>query len=135
MSEYHLYFDGCSKGNPGISGIGVVLYKDGDVSWELSKFIGKATNNVSEYTALINGLEYALSQNILNLDVFGDSMIVINQMKGIYKVKSENLTELYNRALTLSKQFEEITFKHVYRDKNKIADKLANQSLTQQSCI
>jgi ribonuclease HI len=129
--SYHLYFDGCSKGNPGIAGIGVVLYEDNKQIWTLSSCIGVATNNVAEYSALINGLEYALLQNIDTLKVFGDSMIVINQMKGIYKVKSENLTELYNRANNMAKQFKEISFQHVYRDKNKVADKLANLGILQ----
>jgi ribonuclease HI len=126
---YHLYFDGCSKGNPGVAGIGAVLYEDDTQIWQLSESIGIATNNVSEYSALVKGLEYVLSRKIDKLNVYGDSMIVINQMKGIYKVRSENLTELYNRANNISKQFKEISFQHVYRDKNKIADKLANQGI------
>jgi ribonuclease HI len=127
---YTLYFDGCSKGNPGLAGIGAILYDaENKIVWQTSKCIGHTTNNVAEYFALIEGLEYALSQNIDSLKVCGDSLLVINQLLGKYKVKSDNLTDLYNRSSFLIKQFAYIELIHVYRRFNTIADRLANKGI------
>jgi ribonuclease HI len=129
-TEYVLYFDGCSKGNPGEAGIGAVIYKDGLEFWASCKYIGnKRTNNESEYCALIFGLEAAIDHNIKKLSVCGDSLLVINQLNKIYKVKHPNLHELYEKANDLKTQFEYIDFNHVYRKDNKRADQLSNLAL------
>ena len=128
--EYLLQFDGCSKGNPGKAGSGAVIYKDKNEIWGKSLFIGnKNTNNEAEYIGLIIGLEEAINMGIQNLHVEGDSLLVIKQMKGEYKVKSENLCKLYEKAKTFENQIETVTYNHVYRDKNKRADMLSNMAL------
>ena len=127
--SYRLNFDGCSKGNPGVSGIGAVLYFEEEEILCSNQYIGIRTNNESEYMALILGLNEALLRSIDELIVCGDSLLVINQMKGTYKVKNKNLLELYNYAKYLSAKFKYIEFTHVYRHLNKRADKLANLAL------
>lgn len=122
---HSLYFDGCSKGNPGRSGAGFVIYEDNvEVSTE-SRFLGLQTNNIAEYSGLIMGLEKAKKMGIVELNVYGDSMLVIKQMKGEYKVKAPVLIPLHARAKELTKNIK-IVFQHIYRDKNARADELAN---------
>jgi ribonuclease HI len=130
---FSLYFDGCSKGNPGPAGAGAVLYYDNYEVWGDSIFVGKKeTNNTAEYNGLLLGLNKAIQLNIKNLLVFGDSQLVINQMNGVYKVKSENMKPLYNAAIEKSKLFNNIVFAHVYRNDNKRADELSNIGLNKQ---
>lgn len=128
--EYEMYFDGCSKGNPGLSGAGSVIYKNGEEIWANSYFVSdSATNNVAEYFGLIRGLKRALKMNIRSLIIKGDSQLIIKQMKGEYQVKSECMIELYNIAKELETQFENISYEHVYRKYNKRADQLSNEGL------
>lgn len=127
---YEMYFDGCSKGNPGLSGAGAVIYKNGEEIWSNSYFVSdSATNNVAEYFGLIRGLKRALKMNIRHLIVKGDSQLIIKQMTGQYQVKSESMIELYNIAKELETQFENISYEHVYRKFNKRADQLSNEGL------
>ena len=89
MDKFNLFFDGCSKGNPGDSGAGAVIYQGNLELYSRTLFVGKnITNNVSEYTGLIIGLELALENGIKELAVNGDSLLVIKQMNGEYKVKA-----------------------------------------------
>ena len=129
--EHKLQFDGCSKSNPGFAGAGAVIYKlDKEIS-TIVQFVGnKETNNVAEYTGLIVGLKEAINLNIKRIEVEGDSMLVIKQMKGEWAVKSNNLLHLYNEAKTLSSQFDTIVFKHIYRENNKRADELSNLAVS-----
>jgi len=127
---YKLQFDGCSKGNPGLAGAGAVIYQNTDEIWYDFSFVGKSTtNNQAEYNGLLIGLNQAIKLNITELLVEGDSDLVIKQMNNQYKVKSENLIPLYEKAKQLESKFEKITFTHIYRDKNKRADELANQAV------
>ena len=129
--EYKLQFDGCSKSNPGIAGAGAVIYKFNEEISNKIKFVGNnETNNVAEYTGLIIGLKEAINLGITKLIVEGDSMLVIKQMKGEYKVKSSNLINLYNEAKELAKMFEFIVFSHIYRENNKRADELSNIAIS-----
>uniref|UniRef100_A0A6C0IJ94 RNase H type-1 domain-containing protein n=1 Tax=viral metagenome TaxID=1070528 RepID=A0A6C0IJ94_9ZZZZ len=130
-SDTHtLFFDGCSKGNPGKAGAGAVLYKNGNEFWSKAHYISnKQTNNYAEYMGLIIGLEEAVKQNIKHLIVNGDSLLVIKQMKGDYKVNSPNIIALYTKANDLAKCFINIEFNHVYRKDNKRADALSNEAL------
>ena len=130
IDNYTLFFDGCSKSNPGPAGIGAVLYKNGQEIRSVSNFIGLQTNNVAEYMAFIKGLDIAMKLNIKNLHVKGDSLLVINQMKGDWAVKHENMIPLYEEAKHLEKSFESITYEHVKRNENGRADKLANESIS-----
>ena len=130
VGTYTLFFDGCSKGNPGKAGAGAVLYNNDTEVWCRAHYIGdKQTNNYAEYMGLIIGLEEAVKQNIKSLIVKGDSLLVIRQMKGEYKVKSENILELYKTAEQLAKRISTIEFIHVYRKNNKRADALSNEAL------
>ena len=139
---YRIFVDGASRQNPGPSSIGVVGFisqLDFSLSrqylsrqpylFNLSKKIGIATNNQAEYTALIYAMKHCLENNYLNSYIYMDSLLVIQQMKGIYSVKSTNLITLFKEAKTLEKQFQNIIFNHIPRELNVIADKLANQAL------
>jgi ribonuclease HI len=133
-TKYTLFFDGCSKGNPGPAGAGAVLYQGNTEIWAKSIFVGNnSTNNVAEYTGLIIGLHEAVNKNIKELTVKGDSMLVIKQMKGEYKVNSKDMLRLYENAKNFEKTFDKITYEHVYRDYNKRADELSNQGLNVQN--
>lgn len=128
--EYTLYFDGCSKGNPGLSGIGSALFKNGELLCsEYMMLSEKATNNEAEYNALIMGLNLAIDNNIDELLVCGDSKLVISQVNGNYKINSPNLIELNNEIKNLIKHFKLINFQHVYREDNKLADYLSNLAI------
>jgi ribonuclease HI len=130
VTNYVLHFDGCSKGNPGPAGIGAVIYEEGTEIWFSCKYIGdNKTNNESEYSALILGLEAAIEKNITCLSVCGDSLLVINQVNNVYKVKHPNLFDLHEKVAHLKKQFDYIDFNHVYRTDNKRADQLSNLAL------
>lgn len=126
-----MYFDGCSKGNPGRAGAGAVLYDpQGAEVFAESVFAGySATNNEAEYTGLILGLNESLKRGITNLQVRGDSQLVVRQMQGKYKVNSPNLAPLHKCASTLASKFSKIEFEHVYRNNNKRADALSNAGL------
>ena len=128
--EFVMNFDGCSKGNPGIAGAGAVIYNNEIEILSNTFFVGeKATNNHAEYAGLILGLQQAVELDIKRLLVIGDSQLVINHMKGIYKCSSPNLIELYDRAKQLEKQFDEIFYEHVLRNFNKRADVLSNEGI------
>jgi probable phosphoglycerate mutase len=127
---YILRFDGCSKGNPGLAGSGAVIYNNGVEIWSKSVFVGKHnTNNEAEYTGLLIGLEEAVNMGIETLHVEGDSLLVIKQMKGEYKVKSEKMLKLYTHAKNYEKLIKEVLYNHIYREKNIRADELSNFGL------
>jgi ribonuclease HI len=126
-STYKLQFDGCSKSNPGLSGAGAVIYYNEDEVWSNDFFVGvNNTNNQAEYAGLLLGLKRAKDMDIKSLYVEGDSLLVINQMKGQYKCSSSNLFELYQEAKSLLLHFDSIQFNHIYRNQNKRADQLSN---------
>jgi len=128
--DYVIRFDGASKGNPGLAGAGAVIYKNDKELWSGYTFVGdKETNNVAEYHGLILGLTKAIEFNIANLIVEGDSLLVINQMKGDYKVNSENLKKLYQSAKLLEESFINVLYNHIYREKNVKADELSNLAI------
>lgn len=124
-----LFFDGACRGNPGPMAIGVVLFEDGKKVKELSKRIGKGTNNIAEWSALIEGLKLARNHGCKELEVRGDSQLIIKQITGMYKVKSGNLIPLFNEARKLCESFEKLDFKWVYREENAYTDDLSNRAL------
>jgi ribonuclease HI len=131
-ANYKLFFDGCSKGNPGLAGAGAVIYNRDEEIWCKTYFIGeKITNNHAEYSGLILGLQNAVELNIRSLLVMGDSQLVINHMTGKYKCKSPNLISLYETAKNLEKNFDTIEYKHILRNLNKRADELSNLGLNE----
>jgi dinuclear metal center YbgI/SA1388 family protein len=128
--RYHLYTDGGARGNPGPAGIGArLMTAAGDVVEDLAASIGKATNNVAEYQALIAGLEIALDRGVERLDVFLDSELVVRQVNGQYKVKDAGLKPLHQQACLLLSKFHEVDVKHVRREQNAAADALVNQAI------
>ena len=121
------YFDGGSRGNPGPAGWGAyIVDDDGTVLAELSGALGTATNNVAEYHGLIAALQWAADHDVTALSVKGDSLLLVEQMRGNYKVKNEGLKPLYLRAKMLVMQIGNVSFAHVPREKNKDADRLSN---------
>lgn len=130
MSKVTLYTDGASKGNPGDAGIGVVITaEDGTVLAEIGEYIGKTTNNVAEYSALIRGLTEAAELGATALEISTDSELMARQLAGVYKVKSPLLRPLYEQAVTLLRHFRKVSISHVLREFNKRADELANEGV------
>jgi ribonuclease HI len=131
ITTFKMNFDGCSKGNPGNSGAGAVIYNNlNNEIWNNSVYVGdNTTNNVAEYLGCILGLEQCVNLEIKNLIIEGDSQLIIKQLLGEYKVKSETMIPLYEKATTLLKFFDNIEIKHVYRKFNKRADELSNLGL------
>jgi ribonuclease HI len=125
-----LYADGGSRGNPGPSAAGyVVLDEFNNTLHADNKYLGLTTNNQAEYHALIQGLEWCLRQNIPTVQVYLDSLLVVNQLKGIFKVKNRDLWSLYESAVELSKKFKKFSITHVPRELNKLADTEVNKAL------
>jgi ribonuclease HI len=125
-----LEFDGGSRGNPGPAGIGVVLRAaDATPIVTLGRFIGRATNNVAEYQALITGLQKAQELGAKKLLIRGDSELIIKQMLGQYRVRHPELKPLYEEAYHLLHQFQQAKLEHNLRHKNTLADKLANLAM------
>jgi ribonuclease HI len=127
---YVANIDGASRGNPGPASYAVVLRDpEGKIALELAKHIGRETNNVAEYFALLAALDYAASHNIAALRVRSDSELLVRQMQGRYKVKSADLKPLHERATKLSRQLQYFAIEHVRRELNRDADALANVAL------
>lgn len=131
-----LYTDGAARGNPGPAGIGVVIYNENnEVIDQHCRFLGTATNNVAEYEALVAGLELAKKYLPCSVQVHMDSELVVRQMLGRYRVKNEQLIVYFNSATKLKSHFEAISFTHIPREKNKLADQLANQALDNAAAV
>lgn len=127
---YILFFDGCSKGNPGKAAAGAVIYRNQIEIYAQSGFVGmNATNNVAEYHGLLMGLQKATALNIKNITVKGDSMLIIKQLKGEFKVKSPAMIPLFEMAQAFIQKIDVVKYEHVYREYNKRADALANAGL------
>jgi ribonuclease HI len=125
-----LYTDGGARGNPGPAGIGYVIYNsDNSVVKKYDKYIGEATNNFAEYTALLYGLEECHKIRAKKVQVFMDSELVVKQLDGQYRVKNAELKPIYEKVKGLSGGFENITFSHVPRERNQVADELVNKAL------
>jgi len=121
------YFDGGARSNPGPAGYGVYIVDDlGNVLAELHGSLGIATNNVAEYSGLIAALQWAIDHDVTALTVKGDSLLIIEQMRGNYKVKNEGLKPLHMKARLLVMQLGNVAFQHVPREQNKDADRLSN---------
>jgi len=125
-----LYTDGGSRGNPGPSGIGVIILdsKRKKIK-EVSKYIGETTNNVAEYSALVCALEEASRLSADEVVVYMDSELIAKQLNGEYRVKGENIKALFEKTLGILKHFESFEIKHIGREKNKEADKLVNKAI------
>lgn len=127
---YTANIDGAARGNPGPAAYGVVVRRpDGSTHESLGKYIGRTTNNVAEYYALIAALDYAAASGIKRLRVYSDSQLIVNQIKGLYKVKHPDLRPLHERAKKQAASLETFTIQYVPREQNRDADDLANAAL------
>jgi ribonuclease HI len=132
-----MFSDGGSRSNPGDAGVGVYIKSVDDNSYEekLYQYIGIKTNNEAEYEALIRGLRFLIEveENIdvseVEIRCYLDSLLVVNQMNGVWKVRDKKMKEKYNFAKNLADQFKKIDFIHVPREENEVADMLANKAM------
>ena len=125
-----IYTDGGSRGNPGPAGIGVVILDAAKKKVKDSyKYIGETTNNIAEYNALIHGLEEALLLKADEVTVKIDSELIVKQLNGEYRVKDSDIKPLFEKAISILKQFRGFEIKHIERSKNKEADKLVNKAI------
>jgi ribonuclease HI len=129
-------FDGGSRGNPGIAGVGIVLAAmDGTPIYALGRYIGTATNNVAEYQGLILALQKALELKVADVIVRGDSELIIKQIRGEYRVRQPHLRPLYDQAKALLGRFSKSKLEHNLRHKNALADKLANLAMDRRADV
>jgi ribonuclease HI len=130
MSRLIVNVDGGARGNPGPAGIGVVVRDgDGNVLEELGDRIGEATNNVAEYKALLRGIELAAAHGATELELVGDSELVVRQVEGKYKVKNAGIKPLYAEVKKALRDFDSWSIRHVRRAENADADRLVNEAL------
>ncbi|MDR3749245.1 MAG: ribonuclease HI family protein [Acidobacteriota bacterium] len=130
--EHHLvaYIDGGARGNPGPAAYGVVVQdENGRKVAELSEFLGRQTNNYAEYSGLVAALNYAVQHGVKALKVVSDSELMVKQINGQYKVGNPALKELHGRAKKSIAQLDYFHIRHVLREKNRDADRLANQAM------
>jgi ribonuclease HI len=132
----NIHTDGASRGNPGAAAFAYVISRDGQPPIEEADCLGEMTNNQAEYTALVRALEHALELGAHHrVLVHSDSELMVKQMNGEYRVKNEELRDLYEQACALRKRFEgPVTIRHVRRAENKRADQLCNEALDGKRC-
>ena len=134
LDTLEIHIDGASRGNPGEAGFGVsVEDADGTPRAELYGYLGRASNNVAEYQALIHALRWARTHGARKLRVFSDSELVVRQVNGQYRVKHPDMVPLHRQATTLMRQFDSATVSHVRREQNRDADRLANRALDEKA--
>ncbi len=135
MKKLTVYLDGASRGNPGPAGVGIVISDEkGKVISEINEYIGKTTNNVAEYTALIRALEEigiiaGKAPKGVAVKFYLDSELLVNQISGTYRTKDKNLFSLLQQVRQLSSNLAKVEYQYIPREKNKIADKLANKAI------
>tara|TARA_B100000401_G_scaffold222869_1_gene150776 strand:- start:2531 stop:3040 length:510 start_codon:yes stop_codon:yes gene_type:complete len=126
-NTHTMYVDGAADLHSKTAGIGGVIYKGNEELITFSEYLDDSTNNEAEYESLIHGLKLLVNLSILNVNIFSDSELVVRQINGEYKVKNVRMKKLYQKATSLLSGFENWTFTHVLRDKNKVADMLATE--------
>lgn len=130
MAFCRLFVDGAARGNPGPAGAGGVLFDEaGERIGEVCEYLGTATNNVAEYRALVFGLQEALRLERDEIDVCSDSELVVRQITGQYRIKNKPLIELAVEVQALRKKFRKFTIRHVPREENRDADRMANMAI------
>jgi len=132
MSEpgmLRIHTDGGARGNPGPAAFAYIIERDDGPDIEEKGFLGAKTNNVAEYTALVKALEHAARLGARRLDICTDSDLMVNQMKGLFKVKNEGLRPYHERARLLFREFENVNIRHIPREQNTRADRLCNEAL------
>jgi probable phosphoglycerate mutase len=123
------HVDGGARGNPGPAGYGVHIEREDGTIIQLREALGIATNNVAEYRGLLAALEWAAREGVGRLHVRSDSLLLVKQMLGEYRVKHPGLQPLWEQACRLVRQIGDVTFEHVRREFNKDADRLANEAM------
>ena len=130
MAKLTVNVDGGARGNPGPAAIGVVVRDaDGTVVESVGETIGRQTNNVAEYQALLRGIELAAAHGATEVELIGDSELVVRQIEGRYKVKNAAMKDLHAEAKKTLGKFDSWSIRHVKRAQNADADKLVNQAL------
>lgn len=133
-AELRLHIDGASRGNPGEAGFGVFASTpEGDVVAELFGYLGRTTNNVAEYEALLHALRFARERGSRRIRVFSDSELVVRQLEGRYRVKHPALKPLFEEARALLASFDSASVSHVRREQNRDADRLANRAVDEKA--
>ena len=128
--EWLLMVDGAARGNPGEAGCGAAIFdENGAPVKELSCYLGRATNNVAEYVALLMGLKAVLESGKKKVCIQSDSELLVRQLNGEYRVKDEKLKVLFQKAIELLRQFDAYRIVHVPRESNRVADRLANRGI------
>jgi len=123
------HVDGASRGNPGPAGYGAYLRLDNGDIIEACGFLGRTTNNVAEYAGLLEALTLAQHEGAKEVEIISDSLLLVNQMLGIYRVKHENLRPLFLKASSMARAFDHFSIRHTLRAGNKDADRLANRAV------
>lgn len=129
-SAVTIYVDGASRGNPGPSGVGYYIVDvNGKILERGGEFIGFATSRVAEYYAMKNGIEHAVKMGLKTARFISDSLMVVNQLNNVYLVKNRDILPIYDNIQGLLAKFESVSFTHVPRSKNAIADEEANKAI------
>lgn len=126
------WIDGASRGNPGDAGFGV-LFELGEDTYEITGFLGRTTNNVAEYTALLAALTFAQEHDVQEVTVHSDSELLVRQLNGIYRVKAQHLIPLFLEVVRLKRGLGRVQIKHVPREENREADRLANRAIDERA--
>lgn len=127
---YTLFSDGGARGNPGPAGIGVVIFDDQKrIVAQVSEYIGVTTNNIAEYHAVYAGLQKAKELGVAEINCKLDSELVVNQLNQKYRVKNVDLGPWFVKIWNLRQDFKNVSFEHVPREQNKMADALVNQAI------
>lgn len=128
-----IYTDGGARGNPGPAGAGIVIYQEKGDAEELAekfgKYLGEATNNQAEYTALLLAITRAREMGATSIDFMMDSELIVKQMNREYKVRDQNLAALFTKIWNETIHFKKVTFTHIPREKNKLADQMVNLAI------
>lgn len=128
--KFIIYTDGASRNNPGLASYGYAIFNEsGDDVFREGKYIGITTNNVAEYTAVLESLKKAIALGATEINFFADSKLVVEQLSGRYKIKSPHLKDIVLQIKQLEPRVGKISYRHIPREKNTIADSLANQAL------
>lgn len=132
--QLRIYTDGGARGNPGPAASGAVLKwltggREGEIVARVSRYLGHTTNNQAEYTAIIIGLEKAQELHAAEVEVYLDSELAARQLTGVYRVKNPEIAKRFLEVQELSEEFDEVTFHHIPREKNKEADAVVNQCI------
>lgn len=130
MKRIKVFTDGGARGNPGPAGAGVALFdEEGNMIIGNARYLGVSTNNQAEYEAVIDALTLAKKYRATHVDVYADSKLIVEQLNRRFRVKDQKLAVLFVKAYNLALQFVQVTYTHIPREKNKVADKFANQAM------